>query len=51
MRRLLNQIEKFWCVAVHNDVMWPFRGRYRCRVCNREYVVGFELVNPEAHSG
>jgi len=45
MKKMLEWIEEFWCVNMHNsEVMWPYRGRYQCRVCHREYPVSFEPV-------
>jgi hypothetical protein len=29
----------FWCRLMHDALMWPFRGHYRCRICNRSYTV------------
>ena len=42
MKRILDQIEELWCIHMHAGVMWPFRGRYQCRTCLREYPVRFE---------
>ena len=42
MRELMNRIEEIWCVAMHDRMMWPIHGKYRCRTCLREYAVGFE---------
>jgi hypothetical protein len=41
MRKILQQVQKFWCINMHGELMWPFRGRYMCRVCLREYPVPF----------
>ncbi len=46
MIRLIGQIETLWCMSMHRNVLWPFRGHYHCRTCFREYPVLFE--NPEA---
>ena len=44
MKRLWQRIEEFWCINMHSGVMWPYRGRYQCRVCLREYPVPFETA-------
>ncbi len=44
MRRLIDRIEELWCIHMHGSVTWPFRGRYRCSVCFREYPVRFESL-------
>jgi len=46
MKELWNQIEEWWCVHMHDSVMWPAHGKYRCRTCMREYVVQFEGIAP-----
>ena len=43
MKHLLDELGKLWCIHMHVDMMWPFRGRYHCRVCRREYRVAFEM--------
>jgi len=50
MSRLLDRISEFWCIYVHRSAMWPIRGKYRCAVCLREYVVGFES-SPDLAAG
>ena len=42
MSKLLDRIEELWCVHMHTATMWPFKGRYQCGVCLREFPVGFE---------
>ena len=42
MKRFLEEAGRIWCIHMHTGVMWPFRGRYRCRTCLREYPVPFE---------
>ncbi len=42
MRELLNTVEKIWCEAMHERVMWPIHGRYLCSTCLREYRVAFD---------
>jgi hypothetical protein len=32
----------FWCSLMHNALMWPIRGNYRCRTCGRNYLVPWE---------
>jgi len=41
MKRLLEHFERFWCMHVHADIMWPSHGAYRCRTCLRQYPVEF----------
>lgn len=43
MKRILSQLEELWCMNMHNGVMWPVHGHYRCRICLREYPVRFEV--------
>jgi len=28
-----------WCMLMHNAVMWPIHGQYRCRRCGRLHAV------------
>lgn len=42
MRQRWNQISEWWCMRMHDSVMWPSHGQYRCRTCMREYAVQFE---------
>jgi hypothetical protein len=44
VRQFFNQLGKWWCVRMHDAVMWPSHGKYRCRTCRREYVVEFEAA-------
>jgi hypothetical protein len=44
MKRMIDRFEQLWCRSMHAQAMWPFRGRYRCQVCLREYPVTFESV-------
>jgi hypothetical protein len=41
---------KLWCGVMHDEIMWPVNGRYRCRTCRREYTVSWERngVRPRA---
>jgi hypothetical protein len=50
-----------WCKYLHEAVMWPIHGQYRCRTCLRQHPVPWEerkqsfsqrhsaRVHPEAH--
>jgi hypothetical protein len=31
-----------WCQLMHPDPMWPVRGEYQCRVCQRKFPVAWE---------
>ncbi len=31
-----------WCGIMHQDITWPCRGLYSCRVCGRIYPVPWE---------
>ena len=31
-----------WCQLMHPDPMWPVRGEYQCRVCQRRFPVAWE---------
>jgi hypothetical protein len=42
MKQLMNQMSEWWCERMHDGVMWPSHGKYRCRTCMREYAVEFE---------
>lgn len=42
MKQLWNGIGEWWCLRMHDSVMWPSHGQYRCRTCFREYAVQFE---------
>ena len=42
MKQLFDQLREWWCVRMHDAVMWPSHGKYRCRTCLREYAVEFE---------
>jgi hypothetical protein len=44
MKRVLDRMEKFWCIYMHSGLMWPFRGQYICRVCHRQYPVPYATV-------
>ena len=51
-----DRISELWCRRMHSRAMWPFRGRYVCRQCLREYTVtwegparAFEYAHPAAH--
>jgi hypothetical protein len=54
MIRLLNSLAKTigdtWCQIMHPDPMWPVRGEYQCRVCQRRFPVAWEkpIVEPTA---
>jgi hypothetical protein len=48
MKDLLDQVERFWCTAMHSNVMWPVHNQYRCGVCLRAYPVPFAAP---AHRG
>ena len=44
MKRILERVEEIWCMSMHGQTMWPFRGHYHCGVCLREYPVQFESL-------
>ena len=48
MKEILNQIGGWWCLRMHDSVMWPAHGKYRCRTCLREYPVEFERIPSDA---
>jgi hypothetical protein len=48
MRNLVERIEKLWCENMHDSVMWPIHGRYRCSKCLREYAVEFEELQHQS---
>jgi transposase-like protein len=50
MRSLWEQVKELWCVNFHSEIMWPFEGRYLCRVCQREFPVEFERTTESADS-
>jgi hypothetical protein len=39
---LFDKLGELWCQTFHSDIMWPVRGKYRCRKCFREYPVAWE---------
>ncbi len=41
MRLLLERFERFWCMHMHAEIMWPNKGWYQCRSCLRHYPVKF----------
>ena len=43
MKDLLNTIETFWCETMHDRVMWPIHGHYKCSTCLREYPATFDF--------
>jgi hypothetical protein len=45
MKQLLEQMERFWCETMHDELMWPVGSHYRCRVCHRDYPVPFAASN------
>jgi hypothetical protein len=36
---MLDNLHRFWCVFMHNDLKWPMHGQYQCRICGRSYAV------------
>ena len=46
MLRLLSSIGSAigasWCKLMHPEPMWPVRGEYQCRVCQRKFRVAWE---------
>jgi hypothetical protein len=48
MKNFINTVERFWCETMHERVMWPIHGHYRCSTCLREYPVAYDAA--EAHS-
>ena len=40
--KLSDMAGRLWCGVMHDGMMWPVHGRYRCRTCWREYVVAWE---------
>jgi len=47
MKALVNTIETFWCETMHDRVMWPIHGKYKCSTCLREYPVAFHDTEAE----
>ncbi len=49
---LLDKAGASWCELMHDDIMWPVEGRYRCKTCLREYKVswGKEKGEIEQHA-
>lgn len=37
-----NAVGDAWCQLMHPDPMWPVRGEYQCRVCQRRFPVAWE---------
>lgn len=35
----MTALRRLWCRWMHDSLMWPVRGQYRCRVCLRESEV------------
>lgn len=48
MRRLWQWWRRLWCEWMHDAPMWPVNGRYRCRVCQMEWEVGWEDPQEES---
>jgi hypothetical protein len=38
----LSRLARLWCVVMHDDITLPRNGRYRCRICRREYPVTWD---------
>lgn len=36
---LISKAGTAWCELMHDDIMWPVDGHYRCKICLREYPV------------
>jgi hypothetical protein len=47
---LISKAGHVWCELMHNDIMWPVEGRYRCRTCFREYPVEWGKEHVAEHS-
>ncbi len=46
---LLSKAGDVWCELMHDDIMWPVEGHYRCRTCLREYPVEWGNQEAAAH--
>lgn len=33
---------QLWCQTVHSEPMWPVKGEYKCRRCQRSFKVPWE---------
>ena len=33
------RFQVLWCGAVHDNITWPQKGWYRCRICGRYWAV------------
>jgi len=42
MKQLLERLERFWCVQMHSEIMWPSHKAYECKTCHRRYPVEFD---------
>jgi hypothetical protein len=49
MKDLLNKVETLWCETMHDRVMWPIHGHYKCSTCLREYPVAFHDTEAQRH--
>lgn len=39
---LASAIGQAWCQLMHPDPMWPVKGEYQCRICQRKFRVAWE---------
>jgi hypothetical protein len=39
-----------WCGLMHESVMWPIHGEYRCRTCGRRYPALADQVADDGHA-
>lgn len=48
MGRVLDRIADLWCQFMHEEIMWPSHGRYKCLTCGRQYRACWEEASPAA---
>jgi hypothetical protein len=37
--KMTETIGTLWCCLMHDAPTWPIHGHYRCRTCQRQYLV------------
>lgn len=47
---LISKAGSAWCELMHQEIMWPVEGYYRCRTCLREYPVAWNDKTPVAQA-
>jgi hypothetical protein len=46
---IAERLREVWCRMMHDALMWPIHGSYRCRTCGQSYPVpwaGEHLFQP-----